>query len=236
MLPEALRSTKPFVDDLGEAERAQLFARFGRTYQPGEVLFREDEPGSTMFVLQSGQVRISKASREGSKTLAVLGAGEFFGEMAILNNKPRTATAEVVGGPARVLVIDAKTFGQMVVSNAEIAVRLITKLARRLDSANELIEVLMHRDPKARVILGLSRHAEMVGQEADASGTVRIPLTLSELCAEIGLQEEEVEEVLVRLRRLRIVEHDDQGFLVRDVERLGEFLEFLEMREKFGDV
>lgn len=212
---------------------ADLFARFGRSFDQGAVLFREDEPGDTMFVIQQGQVRISKTGREGPKTLAVLGAGEFFGEMAILNAKPRTATAEALT-PLRVLVIDAKTFSQMIVSNTEIAVRLITKLARRLDSANELIEVLMHRDPKARVILGLSRQAEMIG-EPQEDGSVLVPIVRAELAAEIGLTEDETDEVVKRLARLKIVAATEKGYLVSDVRRLAEFLEFLEMREKFGD-
>jgi CRP/FNR family transcriptional regulator, cyclic AMP receptor protein len=211
----------------------QLFARFGRSFEPGEVLFREDDPGDTMFVIQQGQVRITKATRDGVKTLAVLGPGEFFGEMAILNAKPRTATAEALS-EVRCLVIDARRFSQMVVSNAEIAVRMITKLARRLDSANALIEVLMHRDPKARVILGLSRQAELIGQ-AREDGSVWVPIRRPELAAEIGLSEAETEDVLVRLRRLRIVEDGEEGFVVSDVQRLQEFLEFLEMRERFGE-
>ena len=140
------------------AEGDHLFARFGKTCPAGTILFHEGDEGATMYVLQSGRVRISKDSREGGKTLAVLGPGEFFGEMAILNRKARTATAEVVED-ARLLVLDAKTFEAMVLSNVEIAVRLIKKLARRLDNADTLIEILMHRDPKARVILGLSREA-----------------------------------------------------------------------------
>jgi len=216
------------------AEGDQLFARFGRTFEPGDVLFREDEAGTTMFVIQAGQVRITKAAREGVKTLAILGPGEFFGEMAILNAKPRTATAEALTA-LRVLVIDAKTFSQMVVSNAEIAVRLITKLSRRLDAANALIEVLMHRDPKARVILGLCRQAEMIGKPQD-DGSVLVPITPTDFAADIGLTVEETDDVLVRLRRLHIVQQDDRGFVVGDVQRLQEFLEFLEMREKFGDL
>jgi CRP/FNR family cyclic AMP-dependent transcriptional regulator len=147
------------------AVQDQLFARFGRTCEVGEVLFREHEPGETMFVLQSGAIRITKETRDGSKTLAMLGAGEFFGEMSILNAKPRNATAEVVE-PSKLLVINARTFEQMVKGNAEIAIRLVKKLALRLDSANELIEVLLHRDPKARVILGLARQVELTGRGA----------------------------------------------------------------------
>ncbi|MCS6800161.1 MAG: Crp/Fnr family transcriptional regulator [Myxococcota bacterium] len=210
-----------------------LFARFGVACPAGTILFHEDEPGNTMYVIQSGQVRIRKHAAGGEKTLALLGPGEFFGEMAILNAKPRTATAEAVTD-CRLLVIDARTFEQMVVSNAEIAVRLIRKLARRLDSANELIEILMHRDPKARVILGLSRQAELRGR-ARPDGSVLVPIDVADLAAEIGLEPEHVEPVIHRLVRLRMVEHDPEGFVVTDVRRLHEFLEFLEMRSRFGE-
>jgi CRP/FNR family transcriptional regulator, cyclic AMP receptor protein len=215
------------------AESDQLFARFGKACEAGEVLFREDEPGEMMYVIQSGAVRISKTVKGDEKTLAILGPGEFFGEMAILNSKPRTATA-VVEEPAQVLVLGARTFEQMVVSNAEIAVRLIKKLARRLDSANELIEVLMHRDPKARVILGLSREAQFLGQ-AREDGSVRVPLSVEELAEQVGLQPAETEEVMKRLTRLGIAQVEDGGIGVTDVKRLEEFYAFLEMRERFGD-
>lgn len=216
------------------ADGDQLFARFGKACPAGTVLFREDERGDTMYVVQSGKVRITKKGRDGAKILAVLGAGEFFGEMAILNNKPRTASAEVIED-ARLLVLDGKTFEQMVVSNTEIAVRLIKKMARRLDSALALVEILMHRDPKARVILGLSREAEVNGQERD-DGSVFIPLGLEALAENVGLHPDQVVDVLKRLSRLRMVEQKEEGFVVTDVMRLHEFLEFLEMREKFGDV
>lgn len=211
----------------------QLFARFGKTCEPGEVLFREGEPGDLMFVIQSGSVRITKSVKGEDKTLAILGPGEFFGEMAILNSKPRTAAA-IVEERAQVLVLGARTFEQMVVSNAEIAVRLIKKLSRRLDSANELIEVLMHRDPKARVILGLSREAQNIGQPQE-DGSVRVPLSEGELAEQVGLAASETHDVMKRLTRLGIVRVDGQSIVVTDVARLEEFYAFLEMREKFGD-
>ncbi len=215
------------------AESDQLFARFGKTCEPGEVLFREDEIGELMFVLQSGSVRITKSVKGEDKTLAILGPGEFFGEMAILNNKPRTATA-IVETRAQVLVLGARTFEQMVVSNAEIAVRLIKKLSRRLDSANELIEVLMHRDPKARVILGLSREAQFLGKTRP-DGSVLVPLGVDDLAEQVGLDPQQTHEVFKRLTRLGIARLEADSIVVTDVARLEEFYEFLEMREKFGD-
>jgi len=209
-----------------------LFARFGREYQAGEVLFREGESGDVMFVIQSGAVRITKEVGGEERVLATLGPGEFLGEMAILNGKPRTATAIVVE-TARCLVIEAKTLESMVARNAEIALRLIKKLAKRLDSADTLVEILMHKDPKARVMLALSRHADAFG-EPIADG-IRVRTTAPDLAAEVDVDVSVVSEVLDRLSRLRLVTEVPGALIVADVGRLRDFLEFLEMPQKFGE-
>lgn len=210
-----------------------LFARFGRTFPAGTVLFREGDPGAVMYVIREGRVRISRLFSAGERTLAVLGAGEFFGEMAILNGKPRNATATVVEALSA-LEIDGRTFEAMVLGNTEIAVRLIRKLARRLDSANAFIEILLARDPRVRVILGLTRVAEEFGQKRERG--VYVPVSLPELAQEIGLAEVEVAEVIARLLRVKVLTASpDGGWLVSDVQRLHEFLEFLEPRERVSE-
>ncbi|MCC6557658.1 MAG: Crp/Fnr family transcriptional regulator [Polyangiaceae bacterium] len=208
-----------------------LFARFGREFQPGDVLFREGEAGDVMFVIQSGAVRITKEVDGEDKALAVLGAGEFVGEMAILNGKPRNATATVVE-PARCLVIEARMLESMIAKNGEIAVRLIKKLAKRLDSANSLVEILMHRDPKARVMLALARHAEAFGERTPEG--IRVRTSADSLAREVAVDEATVREVIGRLRRLRLISDEPSALVVADVERLHDFLELLEMPQKFG--
>ena len=85
-----------------------LYARFGRDFPEGHVLFREGEAGAVMYVVQRGRVRIARQLPSGERTLAVLGPGEFFGEMAILNHKPRTATGTALA-PAQALGNGAPT-------------------------------------------------------------------------------------------------------------------------------
>ncbi len=186
-----------------------------------------------MYVIRSGAVRIFTEVKDAEKQLAVLRVGDFFGEMAILNSKPRTASAEVIED-AQFLVIEGETFGVMIRENSEIAVRLIQKMARRLDSANTLIDLLMHRDPKARVILGLRHEAEFSGVRQE-DGSVDVHLDLSGLAAQIGLSQDQVAEVLQRLERLGIAQTLPTGFKIRDMMRLHEFFEFLQMREEFGE-
>ena len=151
--------------------------------------------------------------------------------MAILNGKPRTATATVVE-TTRCLVIEAKTLESMVARNTEIALRLIKKLAKRLDSADTLVEILMHRDPKARVMLALARHADAFGEPTEDG--IRVRTTPEEIAREVGVDIPVADEVMARLRRLRLVTRTPGRIVVADVGRLQDFLEFLEMPQKFG--
>src|SRR5262245_149505 len=115
-----------------------LLAKIGRRYSAGVVLFHEGEPGREMFVVHSGRVELTRRMGDRNAHLAYVPAGEFFGEMAILNNRPRSATATVVED-AVLLVIDSRTFEGMLRARAEIAVRMIKALAGRLEQANRQI-------------------------------------------------------------------------------------------------
>jgi len=103
-----------------------------------EIVFHEGDHGQEMFVVQSGRIRITKAFGGEERVLAELGPGEFFGEMAILNNEPRNATARAVS-PSVLLVYDKDTFEQMLLHNPNVAVRMVHKLAERLRRTNEML-------------------------------------------------------------------------------------------------
>jgi len=211
----------------------QLFNKFGREFPKGTVLFREGESGKEMYVIQTGMIAISKQVRDVEKTLATLGPGEFFGEMAIISNKPRTATA-TVAEPARCLVIDPKTFEAMVRGNAEIAVRMIKKLADRLQEADAQIENLLLRDANSRVVHYLAHAAETRGRPAP--GGVKIDVALATLPSMLGIDTQQLDGVLEKLSKVKIATVEADGVVVPDAKKLREFLEFLEMKEKFGDL
>ncbi len=204
--------------------------RFGRDFSAGEVLFREGERGEEMYVIQSGLVRVVKRVGGEYRSLATLGRGEFIGEMAILNGRPRTATALVLED-ARCLVIDAATLEQMLSDNTEIALRLVKKLAHRLDSADEMIQMLLNPDPQARVLLALRRHAESFGDETPQG--VRLHGAAVDIAREGGVDAAQVQDVLGRLARMRIASEDETGaIVVSDLQRLMEFMEFLDLPRK----
>jgi CRP/FNR family cyclic AMP-dependent transcriptional regulator len=212
---------------------SNLIERFGRSVPAGQILFREGEPGREMFVIQSGKVRLTRHIRGQEKHLAELSAGEFFGEMSIINDKPRTATA-VVLEDAVFLVLDPRTFEAMIKANTEIAVRMIKKLARRLDDANAQIENLLLGDANSRIVHALLQLAQ--SGVRDPQGQVELALNAAEVAQRTSVDDAKVAEVLARLERSRLVIQGVRGLMVPDVAKLQEFLEFLEMRERFGEV
>lgn len=210
-----------------------LFQRFGKAFPAGSVLFNEGDKGNTMYILQTGKVKISKRIGGEEKTLAVVPAGEFLGEMAILLNEPRSATATVLE-EVKALVIDSNTFEAMIKSNTEIAYRIIKKLAQRVRDANQQIEALSIKDNNQKVVYTLLRAVKAAGQ-LTPSGTTKIPTQKVELIAQTGLDEAKLEEILAKLVKANLLKILPDGMEVASAEKLNKFLEFLAMREQFGD-
>ena len=125
------------------------FAKFLTHFDNGQVLFHEGDEGDDMYIIQSGRVAIKKKVKDGDTTLAVLEKGDFFGEMAILERMPRSATAEVIE-EGDLIVISGEMFGDMIKANPEIAVRMLRKQSIRLRETNRQLESLMASGRGAR--------------------------------------------------------------------------------------
>lgn len=108
----------------------------------GTVLFKEGEIGSEMYFIHSGRIRIEKNVDGTPEVLAVMEKGDFFGEMALIEQVPRTATA-VVEDDADLLKVDAGNFEKILKGNIEIAVRMIRKYASRLRDTSERLQMLL---------------------------------------------------------------------------------------------
>ena len=217
--------------------------RFARDFAPGTVLFEEGQPGDYMYVVQTGEVEIRRQVGETERVLAVLPPGEFFGEMAILNGRPRSATA-VVRTRARLIVIEGKTFEAMLRARPEIALRIIKSLANRLESANQHVELLLLPTPEHRVVVCLRHMAEeqmqLAGTTFNAGTAILVPKQVEDIAVRVALPVHEVIDVVDRLRSARLVLStqdagiDGTGFIVPEVGRLLEFLEFLNLKDRYG--
>lgn len=209
--------------------QVQLFSRFGKTIPAGTVLFHEGDKGEEMFIIQSGKVKISKRIRGVEKTLATLEKGEFFGEMAILNDKPRSATAETLEN-CEMLVIDRKTFDALIRGNSEIAVRFIKRLADRLRETNDQMEALMIKDNTSRLVSILAKRVK------DQNKTGGFFITMEELAGLAGIENSQVRMILEKLASVGVVELADDKVNITSQDQVDRLLRFLEMREIFGEM
>ena len=217
--------------------------RFARDYPAGSVLFEEGQPGDYMYVIHSGEVEIRRIVGETERVLAVLTAGEFLGEMAILNGRPRSATA-VVRTDSRLFVIEGKTFEAMLRARPEIAMRIIKTLALRLEGANQQVELLLLPTPNHRVVQCLRHMAEeqmaLAGSQLTSGTAILVPKRVEDIAARVGLPVHEVIDVVDRLRGARLVLMaedagiEGEGFLLPEVGKLMEFLEYLSLQDRFG--
>ena len=119
-----------------------FFDKFKVRYKKGQYIFKDRDIGTEMFIIQSGRILISKYIEGKEYEITVLEKGDFFGEMAVLENLPRTGNAKAVDD-CELIVITGSTFDKMIKSNIEIAIRMLRGFSARLREANSEIERLL---------------------------------------------------------------------------------------------
>ncbi len=124
------------------------FAKFLTKFDKGDFVFRQGQDGDEMYIVQSGEIAIRKTIGNQRKTLNVLEKGDFFGEMSVLERLPRTADAEVIEA-AGVITINSATFGEMIRSNPEIAVRMLRKYSMRMREYSDQLEKIQAQESTA---------------------------------------------------------------------------------------
>jgi CRP/FNR family cyclic AMP-dependent transcriptional regulator len=214
MYDRALRQVPLFAELPPERiqELAQMVRR--RTYHRGETIFHKGDPGSGLYLLTAGQVKIVLPSETGEEALlAVLEAGDFFGELALFDGLPRSATVVAVQN-AEVLVLHRDDFLGFVARNPEVAIALFGVLSRRLRAADELIQDAVFLDVPGRLAKRLLELAERHGRQTPQGIAIELKLTQQDLAAMIGATRESVNKHLGWMRDRRLIALDRQRITV----------------------
>jgi len=211
----------------------QLFNKYGKLFKKGEYLFHDNDKGSEMFVIQEGEVEVLKKIGGQEKVLAILKKGEFFGEMAILNGKPRTATIRV-SVDSKILVINPSTFESMIRGNADIAIKMLQKLATRLAQADLQIENLLLRSPESRVVHYLREKGIEIIKEDE--NEVELTIIVSDVASSIMIDGIVIKKVLAKLVRNELITQvNGPIFKIPDFKVFGDFFDYLTKKERFKE-
>lgn len=192
----------PLFSGLSEAEHSLLLqAAVRRTYPRHTLLLQTGDPGERFYLLRKGRAKVFLGNDAGREViLAILSPGEFIGEMALLDNDPCSASVMTLE-ESEFVSIGKPDFQKVLASSPEMAINLLTAVARRLREANQQIELLALNDVRARVERLLRGLAE------PENGALVIParLTHKDIAAMAGATREVVTRALHSLEEDGVV-------------------------------
>jgi CRP/FNR family transcriptional regulator, cyclic AMP receptor protein len=219
MNPTEVLSQIPIFASLGEEDRSSLAERIDRqSFPKGSTLFRRGEPGNALYIVICGQIRIFTSTRQGNEiTLALLGAGEFFGEMALLDGQVRSANAEATED-TEVHFLNRDNFFSFLIHKESALRAILCALSRRLRKTDDLLTEAYFLQISHRLARKL---VELYDRVATAEGTPHpISVTQRELAGMIGATRESVNKELNVLRQKGLVQTSRNRIMILDLTRL----------------
>ena len=206
----------PFFASLTEAEAVRLSRRTPeRCVAAEQLIFERGDPGQEMLIIRSGCVKIFLPSEDGSEQIAIalLREGDFFGELALLDGAPRTASAVAVTDTV-LLPITRDEFCRLLEREPRAALHVIAVLSQRLRELDERLGEIVFLDVAERLAKQLCEMAECDGEETSEGKRITRPLTDADLAHMIGTSVERVREEMRRLQREFIVTVDDGTIVI----------------------
>jgi len=215
-----LKQIPLFADMPKEQLRSLVAALDRRAYRKGQVILHQGDQGDSLFVVVSGRVRIYTLSPDGHElSVWICDEGDFFGEMALLNGQPRSASAEAMQ-PTEVLLLHRQAFRNFLLSNPQAAIHTIETLSLRLRSTTESAEGLMSLSVTQRIARKLLELSERYGVEQDEAVLIDLDLSQEAIATLVGTTRESANRALGSLRDQGIVQVDRVRIQVLDPEKL----------------
>ena len=205
-----------------------LFEKFGREFQAGTVIFFEFEPGNDFYLIQNGKVRLSKIIKNFEKTMDVLGAGDIFGEMAILEEQPRSATAVAIES-VKVLHFNRENFVTLMTSQPQLALKLLIIFSTRIYDARRRLIILLLDDLQAKIADTFVMLVEKMIEDRNVrEATLNIGVEdISHWCAE---PPEEIQPLLDSWARMGKIEVFSDKIIINN---LNDFRRIASSKKKF---
>lgn len=200
-----------------------MFERFAVIFQPGDIIFCEYEPGDNFYLIQSGRVQIVKILGNIEKNIDILMPGEIFGEMAILEEAPRSATA-VALDKVKALEFNRANFEVLMKGNPQIALKLLKLLAKRIYDQKRRFMILTLEDVEARiadVFLMLSEAQQ--GDFPDEDQRV-FKTTVDDIAHWAGMSPKDCRKILDHFAGQRRVEIFEDKIIVKNINEFDRFV------------
>ncbi len=193
-------------------------------FKKDSFIFKQGDEGDCMYVIQEGAVLIKREIAGKQKELEVLRKGQFFGEISVIIDKPRSASAYVLED-SKLLKVTKDDLELIFNNRSDIAKKLFIGLSERLSRANKQIDLLLTADPSKRILGGLMLHCSMYIAYR-VGNTLKLNITVDEFAFELGVEPKEVENLMKDLKTEKIAEIKDDSIVIKDLKKLKHYFEY----------
>ena len=184
--------------------------RFSKSFDKGNIIFSEGQFGREMYIILEGEVEIFRTIDNKEKTLAILKSGDIFGEMAIIENRPRSASVEAISY-IKVLEFKKENFTTLLQSNPIWGIKLIKSFAKRIYEAKRRVRILLLEDHEIRVMDTFCMLAECKGVERNNFDPVFFKESFESIANWASIEIEECKKILLSLEKTgKIYINNDQ--------------------------
>src|SRR6266849_2300435 len=200
----------PLFAGLRQPELEALAQRMRqRRYREGEAIVHRDDPGSAMYVILKGRVKIHNEGADGTDIIiTVLKSGDFFGELSLLDGSERSADATTME-LREMLMLTRTELEAAIERHPRIAMNMLASLARRIRSSTDSITNLAALDVRGRLARELLDLADHHGEKVADGTRINVKLTQSELAAKVAASRESVNKVISQYRRRGYLDYDE---------------------------
>jgi CRP/FNR family transcriptional regulator/CRP/FNR family cyclic AMP-dependent transcriptional regulator len=192
----------PLFSNMNDDQLAAL-ARTGdiRRVAKGQIIVNQSSPGNTFYIVISGHVKVALLHEDGKEiVLSLLSEGNFFGELSLLDNDPRSASV-IAAEDATLFMLSRKQFYQLITANPDTLEKVIKEICTRLRRADEKINNLAFLDVYGRTLMALQRLAHDRGIETKHGIEISHAPTHQELSSMVGTSRETVTRIITVLKK-----------------------------------
>ncbi len=216
----------PFLAALPSADRENLAAAGQRRrIAKGQTVFHKDDAGQSLFIIEEGAVRIYLPSVQGADlTVAVLGAGDFFGDAALLDGGPRSASAAALEDTVT-FTVDRADFIELLESRPKAAMAVLAAVTQRLREADEMAADLAFLDVAGRLAKKLLELAQSHGVPLERGIRLTLPLTQEDLASMVGITRESANRHLSAFRRRGLIDSRGRYVVILDPDGLRRYID-----------
>lgn len=187
-----------------------------RIFAPGVTIFHQDMPGTMLYIIERGCVRIFSLGKTGQElTLSILGPKDMFGELALLDRKPHSASA-VTMNETTVWMLSLRDFEDLLTRYPSILREINIILVSRLRKTTHLVEALIFEDILGRLAYQFLYLTEQYGQTVSDGIVIDVPLTQAELATLVGATRESVNKCISIMRAQNLIRTDEAKITLID--------------------